>query len=116
MTSQSWKNVTNRTGDEMTCQHDPTFRIENEANGGAGCPLCNREWREQHMPTLGKRVVMVQHDDNKQEIAPDWVRPGYIINQAATLWNWMGDDTITTGEIAALEARCAETDSEEDGR
>jgi hypothetical protein len=25
------------------CQHDQTFRIENEANGGAGCPKCNAE-------------------------------------------------------------------------
>lgn len=24
------------------CQHDPTYRTENEANGGAGCPICNR--------------------------------------------------------------------------
>jgi hypothetical protein len=23
------------------CAHDPTYQIENEANGGTGCPLCN---------------------------------------------------------------------------
>lgn len=28
------------------CQHDPAYRIENESNGGAGCPLCNRERKE----------------------------------------------------------------------
>lgn len=28
------------------CQHDPMYRVENEANGGAGCPLCNKERRD----------------------------------------------------------------------
>lgn len=42
----------------MTCQHDETYRIDNEANGGQGCPRCNR------------RVVMVQHISGAREVDP----------------------------------------------
>ena len=27
------------------CKHDPIYQRENEAQGGAGCPLCHRERR-----------------------------------------------------------------------
>jgi hypothetical protein len=70
-----------------TCQHDPTYRIENEANGGAGCPLCNR-----------KRVIMVQHAGGRIEV--DDVPPGYFVNHAA-----MNETAaqLASGKVAEFE-------------
>lgn len=43
-------------------------------------------------------------------------RPGYFVNPAAQMWGWMGDDTITTVQIAELEARSEETDGNREER
>ena len=41
----------------MTCQHDPMFRRDNEANGGVGCPLCNQERMAQRIIDTAKRKI-----------------------------------------------------------
>jgi hypothetical protein len=63
------------------CQHDPLYRLENEASGGIGCPICNRQ------------RIEAQRQRNEQA-APV---PGRFVNQQVTL-----------DEIAEMEARCAE--------
>jgi hypothetical protein len=49
------------------CAHDPTYRLENEANGGTGCPFCNWLARARNVK-----------DPIIDPSAPDEIRPGYI--------------------------------------
>lgn len=53
------------------CKHDPLYRINNEAAGGAGCPICAAEKR---------RLVMVSRN-GKVDIDPEW-RRGWIDKDA----------------------------------
>lgn len=47
----------------MQCNHDPLYRINNEAAGGAGCPIC--------ATSRNKRRVMVS-DSNGQRYDREW--------------------------------------------
>lgn len=44
------------------CQHDPTYQRDNEANGGQGCPICNREHVE--------RLSAIRHINVRCVIVP----------------------------------------------
>ena len=48
----------------MTCKHDPLYCINNEAAGGAGCPMCAAERK-------AKRVVMAS-DSNSTRYDADF--------------------------------------------
>lgn len=64
----------------MECKHDPIYQRENEAQGGAGCPLCHRERRAAVvMPPAGTCPVCGR---NLTEVVPfDTVCP-----QCAARW------------------------------
>ena len=54
----------------MTCRHDPLYRINNEAAGGAGCPMCAAERRKaqpDYGPASHAATIAARHD----QIAPD---------------------------------------------
>jgi hypothetical protein len=77
------------------CAHDPTYRIENEANGGTGCPFCNWLARARHVK-----------DPIIDPSAPDEIRPGYIVNPAAQMWGWLVPDERGDGMGGNEPERC----------
>jgi len=75
----------------MICQHDPTFQIENEANGGIGCPICNKNRQIRGTSPLGRiehatRLTRAQYQRNEQAAPkPGWFQlPEMTLEQAST--------------------------------
>ena len=57
----------------MTCKHDPMFRLDNEANGGAGCTRCNQERMAQRMIDDAKRKIAAIAATQKRGGRDGWI-------------------------------------------
>ena len=83
----------------MTCGHDAMFRRENEANGGIGCPICNRR-------RIAAKHAAVNPDEPRFDIhAASPIREGWISNTARMVDGddvtpeWMAEIWPTLPEI-----------------
>lgn len=90
----------------MTCGHDPMYRINNEAGGGVGCPICNRQ----------RRMVMT-YRNGVTAVDPDWVDQRNYIDKAqsvlpdvARMAEEIGDKYATFAALG-LEAQQRELDA-----
>jgi hypothetical protein len=87
------------------CQHDLLYRIENEAAGGIGCPICNRR----RMTARAQRAAMgLQTEDDRIEAQRQRNA------EAAPVPGWFQHPQVTLDEIAEMEARCAEQQIDRD--
>jgi len=92
----------------MTCSHDATYRIENEANGGTGCPRCHAK----HTPmtrtgwsTDAERAeVMAEALEKAKTLAELTVRCYKLHLDKSAL--------LTAADIAEMEQRCNEQASD----
>lgn len=87
------------------CKHDPLYRIDNEAAGGAGCPICNAQ--------RTKRVMV--SDSHDQRYDAEWFRSQVIdarlaqpapdvdlLDMRETTGKWvLPDDEVTAMRRAA---------------
>jgi hypothetical protein len=77
------------------CAHDPTYRTDNEANGGTGCPLCNSI----RAGYILKSHMVIDAARAKGEAMAD----AYHAHQCGA------ECGLSAADIADIEARCEET-------
>lgn len=83
----------------MICKHDPLYRQNNEAAGGAGCPMCNAQ--------RTKRVVMVS---TPQTTATDYNAMSESDKEMYRVFYELGGQAHVDAQVAT-EKRAAETNA-----